>query len=75
MKKLIKISYLLTEDDKKSIKKQLIDLNLNYKKLSEILGISLAYIASILNGERRLTPEIKRKFEKVGIKLKKTKGE
>ena len=70
MKKVVKIHYILDEEDKKSIQKQMIDLNLNYRKLAQQLGISLGYVADLLNGNRNLTKELKDKLEIIGIQLK-----
>lgn len=70
MKKFVKIHYILDEEDKKSIQKQMIELNLNYRKLAQQLGISLGYIADLLNGNRSLTKELKDKLEIIGIQLK-----
>jgi transcriptional regulator with XRE-family HTH domain len=70
MKEIVKIHYVLDKEDKKSIQKQMIDLNLNYRKLAQQLGISLAYVADLLNGNRNLTKELKDKLEILGIQLK-----
>lgn len=70
MKEIVKIYYVLDKEDKKSIQKQMIDLNLNCRKLAQQLGISLAYVNYLLNGNRNLTKELKDKLEIIGIQLK-----
>lgn len=69
MKKITKTYYLLDEEDKKNIKKQMLDMNLKLKDIAKTLGLSSAYVSSILNGERNLTEKIIEQFTSVGIKL------
>ena len=67
MKKIIKTYFVLDEDDKKSIRKQMIDLNLTSVLLAKNIGISNAYISSILNGQRRITEKIIKQLKEQGI--------
>ena len=69
MKKITKTYYFLDEEDKKNIKKQMLDMNLKLKDIAKTLGLSSAYVSSILNGERNLTDKIIEQFASVGIKL------
>ena len=69
MKKIIKTYYFLDEEDKKNIKKQMLDMNLKLKDMAKALGLSSAYVSSILSGERNLTEKIIEQFASVGIKL------
>jgi len=47
MKKVVKTYYLLNDKDIKSIKKQLIDLDLTYERLARKTGIGKSYISLI----------------------------
>lgn len=67
MKKVVKVYYLLEDKDIKSIKKQLIDLDLTYEELAKKTVIPRSYISLILTGKKHLTETIKKKFEKAGI--------
>ena len=70
MKKIVKTYFTLDENDKKAIKKQMIDLSLTSALLARNLGVSNAYISSLLNGQRRLTEEIMEQFKMQGLYLK-----
>lgn len=67
MKKIVKTYFVLDENDKKAIKKQMIDLNLTSALLARNLGVSNAYISSILNGQRRVTEKIVNQLSEQGI--------
>ena len=67
MKKIVKTYFVLDENDKKAIKKQMIDLNLTSALLAKNIGISNAYISSILNGQRRVTEKIVNQLSEQGI--------
>lgn len=69
MRKVIKVKYYLDKEDKKQIRKQLIDKDLRLVDCAKKLGVSLAYIDSIINGQRNLTKNIIEKFNVLGIKL------
>ena len=85
MKKIVKTYFVLDENDKKAIKKQMIDLNLTSALLAKNIGISEAYMSSILNGQRRVTERIVEQLKEQGIfinisdkmldKIKKLEGE
>lgn len=67
MKKIVKTYFVLDENDKKAIKKQMIDLNLTSTLLAKNIGVSNAYISSILNGQRRVTERIVEQLKEQGI--------
>lgn len=67
MKKIVKTYFVLDENDKKAIKKQMIDLNLTSTLLAKNIGVSNAYISSILNGQRRVTEKIVNQLSEQGI--------
>lgn len=69
MKKIIKITYVLDENDKKAIKKQMVDLGMTLRTMSAKLGISVSYLHEILNGKRNVTERVREKFESQGIIL------
>lgn len=69
MQKIVKIYYTLDDTDIKQIKKQMIEKDLNFSKLADNLGVSRAYISSIINGKRTVTKRILEMFESQGIKL------
>lgn len=69
MKKIVKTYFVLDENDKKAIKKQMIDLNLTSALLAKNIGVSNAYISSILNGQRRVTERIVEQLRKQGISI------
>lgn len=69
MKVITKTYYILDEKDKKQIKKQMIDLNLTSALLAKNIGVSNAYISSILNGQRRVTERIVEQLRKQGISI------
>lgn len=69
MKIITKVYYILDENDRKSIKKQMVDLDLTITQLSERLGCSKAYVSAIINGDKRFTKKIKEQFESQGIKV------
>ena len=71
MKKIIKIYYELDEEDLKSIKKQMIDLNLNITKMAKNLGVSKSYLSGAIHGDRHFTTKIKEQFESQGIVFEK----
>lgn len=68
--KTIKTYYVLDENDKKQIKKQMIDLDLTLSKIAKNLNISIAYICSIINGQRRVTDKIMEQLKSQGIIIK-----
>ena len=70
MKKIVKTYFVLDENDKKAIKKQMIDLNLTSALLAKNIGVSNAYISSILNGQRRITERIIEQLKSQGVYLK-----
>lgn len=69
MKKIVKITYVLDENDKKAIKKQMVDLGLTLRTMSAKLGVSTSYLCEILNGKRNVTKRVREQFESQGIIL------
>lgn len=65
-----KVYYVFDEEDRKDIKKQMIDLNLTATTLAKKINVSNAYMSAIINGDRRLTPKILDSFKSVGIIIK-----
>ena len=74
MQKIIKIYYTLDDTDIKQIKKQMIEKDLNFSKLADNLGVSRAYISSIINGKRTVTKRVLEMFESQGIELGERNG-
>lgn len=74
MQKIVKIYYTLDDVDVKQIKKQMIEKDLNFSKLADKLGVSRAYISSIINGKRTVTKRILEMFESQGIKIGEKNG-
>lgn len=74
MQKIVKIYYTLDDVDVKQIKKQMIEKDLNFSKLADKLGVSRAYISSIINGKRTVTKRILEMFEGQGIELGERNG-
>lgn len=70
MKVITKIYYMLDEEDRKSIKKQMIDLNLTLTQMAENLSVSKAYVSAIINGDKHFTNKIRKQFESQGIVFK-----
>lgn len=67
MKKVVKVYYLLDKSDIKSIKKQLIDLDMTYAMLAKKIGVCTSYISGILSGHKHFTDKVKNQFNKHGI--------
>lgn len=74
MQKRIKIYYTFDDTDIKQIKKQMIEKDLNFSKLADNLGVSRAYISSIINCKRTVTKRILEMFESQGIKIGEKNG-
>lgn len=74
MQKIVKIYYTLDDVDVKQIKKQMIEKDLNFSKLADKLGVSRAYISSIINGKRTVTKRILEMFESQGLKIGEKNG-
>lgn len=64
-----KLYYMLENCDRKLILKQMIDLGIDMKALSDKTGYSRSYLSSILNGSRHFTQSVKDSLEAVGIEL------
>ena len=62
-----KIKYYLDENDKKEIKKQLIDLDMSIKQLSKNIGYHYSYLYQVLNGERYITSKLTDLLQTQGI--------
>lgn len=70
MKRVIKVYYVLDEEDKKDIKKQMIDLELSLRQMAKNLNVSPAYLSDVIAGNRHFTQRLKEQFESQGIILK-----
>ena len=62
-----KVDFYFDKEDKKIIKKKLIDKNLTMLKLADKLGISYSYFSKIVAGSRKISPQIYRKMIKLGL--------
>ena len=71
MKVVTRTYYVLDDTDRKSIKKQLIDLDLTLRQVAKNTGISVSYLSEVINGKKNFTEYIKQALEKQGIMLKK----
>jgi len=60
-------AYYFTEEDKKIIKKKMIDKNITMLKLADKLGISYSYFSKIVAGSRKISPQIYRKMVNLGF--------
>lgn len=69
MKTIIKTYYKLDIEDKKSIKKQMVDLDLTLKDMAKNIGVSCSYLSAVINGDRTFTKKLKEQFESQGIYL------
>lgn len=69
MKTVIKIHYVLNEEDKKSIKKQMIDKDLTLRQMAKNLGVSASYLCEVIKGGRSFTNRVRKQFESQGIIL------
>lgn len=70
MKSVITVYYVLDEEDKKDIKKQMIDLELPLRQMAKNLNVSPAYLSDVIAGNRHLTSKLKEQFENQGIVFK-----
>lgn len=75
MKTIIKVHYVLDEEDKKSIKKQMIDKDLTLRQMGKNLGVSASYICDVIKGNRTFTGKLREQFESQGIILSKNEEE
>ena len=69
MKPVIKY-YILDEDDRKFLKKKVIDMGISLRQLAKNMGFSPAYLHDVMNGGRHFTPRLKAQFESQGIVFK-----
>ena len=69
MKMVTKVYYMLDEEDKKDIKKQMIDLELSLRQMAKNLNVSPAYLSGVIAGNKHFTPRLKEQFESQGIIL------
>lgn len=67
--KIKKVIYVLDDEDRKQIKKQMIDLDLSFRQLAKQMGYSVSYVCQIFNGEKNVTKEFIEKLFNVGINL------
>lgn len=69
MKKFVKVYYRLDEDDKIEIKIQLLKMNKTLRECARELGVSVAYLSEIINGNKNVSETILKQFKQVGIKI------
>lgn len=69
MRKETKIKYFLEKEDRKEIKKQMIDKDLRLCDIAEMTNTSVQYWAAIFAGRKQLTPKIMSQLEKCGIRV------
>ena len=69
MRTIIKISYVLDDEDKKSIKKQMVDKDLTLNGMAKNLGVSASYLCDVIKGNKHFTPKLKAQFKSQGIIL------
>lgn len=69
MKVIIKKFYFFDSKEKTRLKVYLAKNNMGYRDFSAKLGISLALLSAIANGNRALTEKIAKKFEENGFKV------
>ena len=67
MKRLIKTTYLLTENDKKYFESRIAKLGITKYKVAKELNITFTYLTYILNGKRAFSEVILNGFAKLGI--------
>lgn len=70
MERIVKVYYILNENDKNSIKEQMTQLGLTYRKMAKNLGISATFLSDLINSNRHLTSIHKKMFESQGIVFK-----
>ena len=75
MKVITKTYYMLDDEDRKSIKKQMIDLNLTLTQMADNLGVSKAYISSVINGSRHFTKKTENMLKSQGIVISRGKAD
>ena len=69
MKVIIKKYYRFDKEEKKRFKKFLIDSGLKSYQFAEKCGVSMSYLTFIINGERNITPKLKKIFEENGYEV------
>lgn len=69
MKKITIIRYFLDDNDVKTIKKFLLENNMNASSLAVELGCSRSYVSALLRGKRYVTNNMISKFKKIGLDL------
>lgn len=69
MKQTTQTKYILEETDKKEIKKQLIDLDLNMRQLAKNMGYHHTYLYDVFNGNKHLSKKLIEALKTQGIVL------
>ena len=54
----MKTKYFLDESDKKEIRKQFIDLDLNIRKLAKNIGYNYSYLCDVFNGHKCISKKL-----------------
>lgn len=74
MKQTTETKYFLEENDKKEIKKQLIDLDLNMKQLAKNIGYHHTYIYEVFNGNKHISRKLINALNTQGIVIEVNNG-
>lgn len=69
MKKIVTIHYILSNEEIKSVKKQMIDKGVNTAMLAHKMGVTRSYLWQAIAGYKRLTERIVDFLRKEGIEL------
>ena len=71
MAKIVSKNFIyLDKEDKREVKKYLLDTNHSLKWLAQKLGISYSYLHLLLGGYRPIPKELSRKLEDIGIDIR-----
>ncbi len=73
MKKIVTIHYILSNEEIKSVKKQMIDKGVNTAMLAHKMGVTRSYLWQAIAGYKRLTDKILEFLRKEGIVLEEDK--
>lgn len=69
MKKNVTVHYILSDEEIKSVKKQMIDKGVNTAMLAHKMGVTRSYLWQAIAGYKRLTERIVNFLREEGIEL------
>lgn len=69
MIEVVKTYYVLDDEDRKELKKQMRDLGLSLIKLAKIMDYSVTYLYKIFKGDKFITQSFLEQLEEQGIVL------